>query len=922
MKIIIKGFRCHTDSEYLFRDGQLILMSGPSGAGKSSIMQSIYWCLYGSMRNIYSNSMKTGRMSVTLQMNNCTIYRQGRPNLLRIVLSDQSNNTYVDEVGQTLIDRMFGPKDLWKSCCYIDQNSRCTLLTGSNNERMELLNRLSFSTDDPEACILRIDTELKSLRKQFFIIQAVYSSECETFSRDLALKPVDPNIMVMISQLSSMKSRIPSMSLELSRLDQTRMEQMRLVGMKNALSENLSRQMLEMLKMKDDPDCKNMNINSTSFHSMEVILTREEQDLSRYRTEHMKYIQNKSIYEHATREISVKEGQLGSIPQDQTGQINSIKGNIIDSDSSILEIEQTIADLKQYHEKMEEFRTLEERIAQYDGDLNIHLTANYTKGDVWETQQQEQSYVQNLTLAQKFGIEYTTGSISKCRQEHCEKMEFESMLESRLVFFSQIRELETELSTIPIQDHDLTITDDQVLAARDEYNRLSQSSDLLSCPHCGKSVRYVDHTLQPDTMVPVTLNQVKEALDKVTILFSRQNNQKKAIGIKSQIEALGNSAQITGNGRNELEQLTSIDGEHRMSLQQRQSIISQLDKIKVVEKPSISSDIMATLISYQKIKESTKDSSIDSNVTSVEVSITALQQQLVEQEQKKQQMLDQINSIMINSSNRRNLEQSLIELTSKLSELKIGVDRIDDIKQSEEKINAYKRQMTKWGQILKMEGEIDKIKKQISAIFIIEDIEDKYTFLSKEINTLKQQIESTEHAERMCKKQRELEVKRDQVIQMTSDLTHLQKLRQTAVDIECQQLQTTVDSINNAMSDILDNIFEDPITVRIQLYKQLKSNKSLKASVNLSISYKGAEYDSINQMSGGEGDRISFALILALNQVSTSPLLMLDESMSSINANLRESCLRSLRESVGITKTVLVINHEDVEGHYDEVIRF
>jgi DNA repair exonuclease SbcCD ATPase subunit len=900
----------------------LILMSGPSGAGKSSIMQSIYWCLYGGMRNIYSNSMKTGRMSVTLQMNNCTIYRQGRPNLFRIVLSAQSNNTYEDEVAQTLIDRMFGPKDLWKSCCYIDQNSRCTLLTGSNNERMELLNRLSFSTDDPEACISRIDAELKSLREQFTIIQAVYSSECETFGRDLALTPVDPNAMVMISQLSNMKSRIPSMSLELSLLDQTRMEQMRLVGMKNALSENLSRQMLEMLKMKDDPDCKNMNINSTSLHSMTVILTREEQDLSQYRTEHMEYIQNKSTYEHATREININKEQLGSIPQDQTSQINSIKENIIDSDGSISRIEQTIGDLKQYHKQMEELKTLEGKISQYDSDLNIHLTANYTEGDVWENKQQEQSYVQNLTLAQKFGIEYTTEAISKCRQEHCEKMEFESMLESRLAFFSQIRALETELSTIPIQDHDLIITDDQVLAARDEYTRLSQSSDLLSCPHCGKSVRYVDHTLQPDTMIPVTLDQVKDALDKVTILFTRQNNQKKAIGIKSQIEALLPGAQITGNDRSELEQLISVGGEQRMSLQQRQSIISQLDQIKVVEKPSISSDIMTTLISYQKLKESIKDGSVDGNMTSQQMSLTAFQQQLIEQKQKKQQMLDQINSIMINSSNRRNLEQSLIELTSKLSGLKIGVDRIDDIKQSEEKINFYKRQMTKWEQILKMEEEIVKIKQQISAIVIIEDIEDKYTIMSKEIDTLKQQIESTEHAERMCNKQRELEVKRDQVVQMTSDLTHLQKLRQTAVDVECQQLQTTVDSINNAMSDILDNIFEDPITVRIQLYKQLKSNKSLKPSVNLSISYKGAEYDSINQMSGGEGDRISFALILALNQVSTSPLLMLDESMSSINANLRESCLRSLRESVGITKTVLVINHEDVEGHYDDVIRF
>ncbi len=52
----------------------------------------------------------------------------------------------------------------------------------------------------------------------------------------------------LIFQLTSMKSRLPSMYMQLAQLDKTRMEQMRLVGMKKALSDSLSPQMLEILK--------------------------------------------------------------------------------------------------------------------------------------------------------------------------------------------------------------------------------------------------------------------------------------------------------------------------------------------------------------------------------------------------------------------------------------------------------------------------------------------------------------------------------------------------------------------------------------------------------------------------------------------------------------------------------------------------
>ncbi len=54
-------------------------------------------------------------------------------------------------------------------------------------------------------------------------------------------------------------------------------------------------------------------------------------------------------------------------------------------------------------------------------------------------------------------------------------------------------------------------------------------------------------------------------------------------------------------------------------------------------------------------------------------------------------------------------------------------------------------------------------------------------------------------------------------------------------------------------------------------------------------------------MSGGEGDRASLALTLALNRLSSCPLLMLDESIASLDLNMKEAAIRTIRENTNNT---------------------
>jgi len=147
----------------------------------------------------------------------------------------------------------------------------------------------------------------------------------------------------------------------------------------------------------------------------------------------------------------------------------------------------------------------------------------------------------------------------------------------------------------------------------------------------------------------------------------------------------------------------------------------------------------------------------------------------------------------------------------------------------------------------------------------------------------------------------------------------LAELKQKAIDVSYRILQETVDTLNELLMKIGNSLFDDPIIITLRLSKELKSTSKVKQIVNILIQYKNAEYENVSQLSGGEGDRVSLALTIALFQLSSSPFLILDESFAALDATSKEACIATIR---GHTegKTVLIVNHEATDGYYDHVI--
>ena len=131
--------------------------------------------------------------------------------------------------------------------------------------------------------------------------------------------------------------------------------------------------------------------------------------------------------------------------------------------------------------------------------------------------------------------------------------------------------------------------------------------------------------------------------------------------------------------------------------------------------------------------------------------------------------------------------------------------------------------------------------------------------------------------------------------------------------------ENMIQNFNDTLNEIVGEIFED-ISIQLGMFKKLKSRGELKPQFNMKVFLKGNEYDNLNFLSGGEKDRISIALTLTLSTLLNTPIIMFDESMSSLDEEMRERCLELIKKYAG-DKILINICHSTVEGYYDTIIR-
>jgi DNA repair exonuclease SbcCD ATPase subunit len=142
-------------------------------------------------------------------------------------------------------------------------------------------------------------------------------------------------------------------------------------------------------------------------------------------------------------------------------------------------------------------------------------------------------------------------------------------------------------------------------------------------------------------------------------------------------------------------------------------------------------------------------------------------------------------------------------------------------------------------------------------------------------------------------------------------------LKNLIIDAEAKSLSNYINTVNLHVMHYLDLFFlVDPISVELMLYKESKK-KVKKFQINIEVKYKGMDID-LTAISGGEFDRVQLAFALALSEIGNSKLVLLDESISSLDQQTCSIVLDGIRSSGRLT---LIVSHQITSGEFDQIVK-
>ncbi len=146
----------------------------------------------------------------------------------------------------------------------------------------------------------------------------------------------------------------------------------------------------------------------------------------------------------------------------------------------------------------------------------------------------------------------------------------------------------------------------------------------------------------------------------------------------------------------------------------------------------------------------------------------------------------------------------------------------------------------------------------------------------------------------------------------------LNKINET----ESVSLTNCIDSINYYINDYLEKFFpNDSMIVDIVPFTEKAKNSDkheIKPKIDIRVCYKGEEVE-LNSLSGGEYDRVSLAIMLSFNHICKSDLILLDESIASLDADLTNDILEKLKENLN-NKRIIVVAHQLNTGIFDQIV--
>jgi DNA repair exonuclease SbcCD ATPase subunit len=190
-------------------------------------------------------------------------------------------------------------------------------------------------------------------------------------------------------------------------------------------------------------------------------------------------------------------------------------------------------------------------------------------------------------------------------------------------------------------------------------------------------------------------------------------------------------------------------------------------------------------------------------------------------------------------------------------------------------------------------------------------LQTRISILFEELNNAKEydkEAKRHDYHGRLC-------VSRDEHI---THLNALEYLSSAVARAEQQALLSSLSILNQWLSQICPRLFDERVSLQLVTNSDNKRNKN-RTGLDLQIHFGDRVVDSIDDISTGQGDRLSLALTLAFNRLMSTPILLLDE-VASLDERNRTRMIELLKE-IGPPHTVFV-QHLISGDEFDFCIQF
>jgi DNA repair exonuclease SbcCD ATPase subunit len=892
----LSNFKTYGKAEVKIPRNSTTLINGPSGVGKTTLMNAFLYAFYNAVN--HPERFNTQRCWVWIFIGDVIIYRQKSPGLLKVWVSGSEHlqtlmtdekplpieggdksipygKEYTGEEAQNLINNRFGSQNLFLASSYLRQKEFSLFLSGTDAEKLALIKEISTKGCETDELKAPIKDRLRQYESHSLTTRA---------QLDMAIKSIQqfdnsyPSLKKQQEE-SSKDKLTPEQAVDKVKELRNRsalLDAQYRVVLQNETNLNAQRTQLAQYTGNYERDSKILADLLLVDHA--TILESIENDIRLHNnsTSSEKDIAAEALLKHqiaAYKTWKVKHDSM--LKMQETMVIELQKLFKLDSDNSDLLPELTEENFKlkidEYNSKILESDALDGKRQNY----NL-LLSNSGYGSIENAKKELDSLSANLETKKS-----ELAEVSEVIEQHrlnrkwdCPECETTVILSSDGDSLQRsVIQSEKTKSVSPSPESAPPITTPPAVQAP----LYTSGPKLKSIP--GMINNNVTKPSAIPAPVPVPATIVTDIKKPEKCKFEHQD----FIDLTTEVVKLENSI---------VHIVVTIK-----SLEEAYSLIDHTDVEKAKDLKSVSdlrnlsNNISNRWSAYNNLLVNVK-SSTESEPDKVEEE--AVNPEAVDDVKKHELEAQKLKELKIKQTNTKALLEKVTRYTIMKEQYETYIDSFKtSIKAFEEALNGQSAE--------KIVHDMHDIQANIDRLMHFNSTNDLVTqryILEKTLEEKTSRATSAEKEHAACK-----------------------RLLEKAVEAERISLESAVDELNLYLAEYLNRLFiHAPITVEISTTRTLKSKKTTQ-KFDLQIFYGQSSYDSVQQLSGGEKDRVSLAMTMAMNKKFGGTLLFLDETLSSFDSELKGEVVGLLKDFSSGNRTVITVSHEETEGLYDQVIR-